>query len=42
VSEGVRRAERPYHPNAGWIAGLLVILAVLSVGAFLWFSYHPV
>jgi hypothetical protein len=27
--------------NRGWIAGLLVILAVLVVGAALWFSHHP-
>jgi hypothetical protein len=25
----------------GWIASLLVIVAVLSVGAGLWFYYHP-
>jgi hypothetical protein len=25
----------------GWIAGLLIILAVLGAGAFLWFHYHP-
>jgi hypothetical protein len=25
----------------GWIAGLLIILAVIGVGAFLWFHYHP-
>ncbi|HTW76902.1 MAG TPA: hypothetical protein VMG14_03960 [Thermoplasmata archaeon] len=27
--------------NNGWIAGFLVILAVLAVGAVLWFSHHP-
>ena len=27
--------------NAGWIAGGLVILAVLAFGAVLWFMYHP-
>ena len=27
--------------NAGWIAGLLIILAVLAVGGALWFTYHP-
>ena len=27
--------------NLAWIAGFLVILAVLVVGAVLWFSYHP-
>ncbi len=26
---------------AGWIAGGLVILAVLAIGAGLWFHYHP-
>ncbi len=25
----------------GWIAGSLVILAVLAIGAGLWFHYHP-
>ena len=34
-------ARRPRNPNAGWIAGFLVILGVLGVGAWLWFSYHP-
>jgi hypothetical protein len=41
VSASQSRAERPYHPNAGWIAGFLVILAVLGAGAVLWFTYHP-
>lgn len=27
--------------NNGWIAGFLVILAVLVAGGILWFSYHP-
>jgi hypothetical protein len=27
--------------NAGWIAGAIVIAAVFSVGAVLWFMYHP-
>jgi hypothetical protein len=27
--------------NLGWIAGFLVIVAVLAVGAVLWFSFHP-
>jgi hypothetical protein len=27
--------------NAGWIAGALVIVAVLAVGAVFWFKYHP-
>jgi len=27
---------------AGWLAGGLVILAVLLVGVGLWFHYHPI
>jgi hypothetical protein len=27
--------------NVGWIAGFLVILATLALGAVLWFSHHP-
>jgi hypothetical protein len=27
--------------NSGWIAGALVILGVMLVGAYLWFRYHP-
>jgi uncharacterized protein HemX len=27
--------------NAGWIAGLVVIAAVLAVGGAAWFMYHP-
>jgi hypothetical protein len=27
--------------NAGWIASLLVILAVMGAGAVLWFHFHP-
>jgi hypothetical protein len=26
---------------AGWIAGGLVVLGVLLIGAFFWFSHHP-
>ncbi len=26
---------------AGWLAGTLAILAILGVGAFLWFTHHP-
>jgi hypothetical protein len=33
--------EDSRHQNAGWIAGGLVILLVLLVGAALWFTYHP-
>jgi hypothetical protein len=29
------------NANIAWIAGFLVILAVLVVGGVLWFSYHP-
>lgn len=34
-------AEREPNPYAGWIAGGLIILAILAVGATLWFSHHP-
>ncbi len=27
--------------NKGWIAGAIVILIVLVIGAVLWFSFHP-
>lgn len=27
--------------NLGWIAGLILIVAVLAVGGALWFTYHP-
>ncbi len=27
--------------NKGWIAGFIVILVVLVIGAVLWFSFHP-
>ena len=27
--------------NIGWIAGLIVIAAVLAVGGAAWFIYHP-
>ncbi|HYA58674.1 MAG TPA: hypothetical protein VEH57_09505 [Thermoplasmata archaeon] len=26
---------------AGWIAGTLAIIAIMAVGAGLWFSFHP-
>jgi hypothetical protein len=29
------------NANRAWIVGFLIILAVLLVGAVLWFSYHP-
>lgn len=41
VPASANAAERPYHPNAGWIAALLVIAVIFGIGAFLWFSYHP-
>jgi hypothetical protein len=25
----------------GWLAGGMVILAILLIGAYLWFTYHP-
>lgn len=27
--------------NVGWAAGALVIVAVMAVGAYFWFSHHP-
>ncbi|MGI0130777.1 MAG: hypothetical protein ACREDE_07320 [Thermoplasmata archaeon] len=27
--------------NAGWLAALLIIAAVVAIGATLWFKYHP-
>jgi len=27
--------------NSGWIAGFLVILLVMAVGAAFWFMHHP-
>jgi hypothetical protein len=27
--------------NIGWIAGFIIIVAVLAVGGVLWFTYHP-
>ncbi len=27
--------------NIGWIAGFVIILAVLAIGGVLWFTYHP-
>ena len=27
--------------NAGWIAGTIVIAAVVAVAAVFWFTYHP-
>lgn len=29
------------NANIAWVAGLLIILAVLVAGGVLWFSYHP-
>ncbi|MFZ0892312.1 MAG: hypothetical protein WB778_04800 [Thermoplasmata archaeon] len=26
---------------AGWLAGGIAILAILLIGAFLWFTHHP-
>jgi len=41
MSAVAQAPEATYRPNVGWIAGLLVILAVLGVGAGLWFHFHP-
>ena len=30
-----------YSANAGWLAGLLIVLAIVVVGAAVWFHYHP-
>ena len=27
--------------NVGWIAGFLLVAAVLAIGAAFWFKYHP-
>jgi hypothetical protein len=27
--------------NGGWIAGFLVIAAIMVIGAAFWFSHHP-
>jgi len=35
---GVREEPGTY---TGWIAGGLAILAILAIGAVLWFMYHP-
>ena len=35
-------AEEPaWGANSGWIAGFLVIVAVMAIGAAFWFMYHP-
>jgi hypothetical protein len=26
---------------AGWIAGLLIMFAILAAGGVIWFTYHP-
>ena len=36
-----RGTEDARNPYAGWLAGVLVILAVLAVGTGFWFFYHP-
>jgi hypothetical protein len=33
--------DSAFTRNAGWIGGLLVVLAVGAAGALLWFHYHP-
>ncbi len=32
--------EQP-SPWSGWLVGTLVVVAILIVGAALWFKYHP-
>jgi len=34
-------SETASRSDAGWIAGAVVILAVLVVGAAFWFMHHP-
>ncbi len=29
------------NPYAGWIAGLLGVVAILAIGGVLWFTFHP-
>ncbi|MGI0070715.1 MAG: hypothetical protein ACRECT_01355 [Thermoplasmata archaeon] len=29
------------NANAGWIAGLIIVIAVFVIGGAFWFSYHP-
>lgn len=39
---GIPRVGDPEEPsNIGWIAGFVIILGVLAVGAALWFKFHP-
>ena len=39
---GVPRVADPDGPsNIGWVAGFVIILGVLAVGAALWFTHHP-
>jgi len=33
--------EDDRNAYAGWIAGLLVMFAILAVGGVIWFTYHP-
>jgi len=33
--------EDDRNAYAGWIAGLLAVVAILSVGGAIWFTYHP-
>jgi hypothetical protein len=36
-----RATDSDEPSNIGWIAGFVIILAVLAVGGVLWFTYHP-
>jgi len=41
ANQDSRNDDQNRSSNAGWIAGLLVIIAVLAVGGAFWFTYHP-
>lgn len=41
MSASVSPSEGTWHDDAGWIAGAIVIAAVLVVGAAFWFMHHP-
>jgi len=41
VSSSPPAFENDRSANAGWIAGALVIVAIMATGAVLWFKYHP-
>jgi hypothetical protein len=41
ATSGARMDNEGGGTNAGWIAGVIVILAVLAIGGALWFTFHP-